>query len=299
MVDLAERGVHFVEFIDPNFLGDRTGISRAIEVGSLLRQAALDVRFAFAARVDTLLAYREILPQLKQAGLIRIETGIEGADDESLRYFNKQTTRDMNRRCLQLLNELGIDAQIEFIMFRPETTSKHIEANLDLLREARALGFSIRKALYNILRLENGSRLTTKFLAEGKARKGAFFTYEYEFEDTITRDFYSALSEYYPKSGLAEYHAIARLRALIDGVSGPGAGDLRVHYSDCLHKSEELALSYFTAIWNSINAGNVEWRDQVKNIDESFDDSCSNVLRLTEDLQRIIEASPTGACFAD
>lgn len=250
---LAEQGVKFVEFADANFLGDSGGVARAHELQRLLAAAHLDLRFMINARADALQQHRSLIASLQEVGLRRVEVGFEAYNDAHLKWLNKETDRRDNDLVLDLLSALSLDVQVEFIMFTPLTTMSDVRENLAFLKRVGALGFSIRKALFNILRLENGSLLTEAYRAQGKLRKGRLFAYDYDFEDRQVKEFYDLLAGSYPRSGIREYHQMAVAKALVDGIADgdPAIEEYRVLAS----KSEQTVLKYFETVLEAVTGG--------------------------------------------
>lgn len=72
-----------------------------------------NIGFAISLRVDQV--NREILQLLKDHGCIQIGFGLESADNRILKSMNKHITVEQIERALELCNEIGINAQGNFI----------------------------------------------------------------------------------------------------------------------------------------------------------------------------------------
>jgi radical SAM superfamily enzyme YgiQ (UPF0313 family) len=239
---LATRGVRFVEFCDANFAGGQAGIARARMIASELQRLKAPISFSTALRADDVVNEADCIGALKYTGLRRIEVGLESANPDSLRAFAKRTNFEINQRCVDILTEHGLDIQVEFIMFTPWTQIPDIRRNLEFLRMLFDRGFRIRKALFNPLRLEAGSALTRHYKKKGTVRKGRFFCLEYPHEDASVATLRSLFASTLPRAAIEQYHASARVHAVIDGEDDI---TIRTRHSAIERQGEELVFEFF------------------------------------------------------
>jgi len=128
---VAERGVREFYFTDPNFFGPgRMGQERALLLASLLKPR--DIRFGIEGRVNDI--YDETISALVDAGLRHILIGLESGKDESLKRMNKMTTVAQNENALRILRKHGVEPNVGFIMFEPDSLLEDVRVNFDFLK---------------------------------------------------------------------------------------------------------------------------------------------------------------------
>jgi len=133
---IAKWGKRDFYFTDPNFFGPgERGQKRATRLAGLLKPK--QIRFGIEGRVNDI--HDETIAALVDAGLRHILIGMESGRDESLRRMNKMTTVAQNERALKILRKHGIQPNIGFIMFEPDSTLKDIRINFEFLRRNELL----------------------------------------------------------------------------------------------------------------------------------------------------------------
>jgi len=132
MDDLISRiGSRDFYFADPNFFGPGAqGQERARRIAALVRQR--DVRLGLEGRVNDI--HDETIGPLVEAGLRHILIGLESGRDESLRRMNKMTTVAQNERALKVLRKHGIEPNVGFIMFEPDSSVGDLRTNFEFLK---------------------------------------------------------------------------------------------------------------------------------------------------------------------
>jgi radical SAM superfamily enzyme YgiQ (UPF0313 family) len=128
---IAERGVREFYFTDPNFFGPgRMGQERAFLLASLLKPRS--ILFGIEGRVNDI--HDETIGALVEAGLRHILIGLESGKDESLRRMNKMTTVAQNENALRILRKHGVEPNVGFIMFEPDSILEDVRINFDFLK---------------------------------------------------------------------------------------------------------------------------------------------------------------------
>ncbi|MBN2007937.1 cobalamin-dependent protein [candidate division KSB1 bacterium] len=98
---------------DDSFLLDMARIrtfATALQARKLTRQFIIYSRAGFIAQ------HPEVVPLLKQMGVINVIIGLESTDERTLTAFNKSTSMDENEACVRLLYEHTIECTGLFIM---------------------------------------------------------------------------------------------------------------------------------------------------------------------------------------
>jgi radical SAM superfamily enzyme YgiQ (UPF0313 family) len=128
---ISERGVRDFYFTDPNFFGPgQKGQERALRIASLLKPR--NIRFGIEGRVNDI--QDKTIGALVDAGLRHILIGLESGKDESLRRMHKMTTVAQNERALRVLREHGVEPNVGFIMFEPDSSLEDVRLNFEFLK---------------------------------------------------------------------------------------------------------------------------------------------------------------------
>jgi len=131
MADIMQQvqaGAAHISFGDPDFFN---GPTHAMKVVTAMHTRFPDLSFDATIKIQHLINRAELLPQLKAAGCLFIQSAVESVDDKVLEYFAKNHTHTDFERALQLCREAGISLAPTFVAFTPWTT---LAGYLDLLR---------------------------------------------------------------------------------------------------------------------------------------------------------------------
>lgn len=166
---LAEYGKRDFYFVDPNFFGPgQYGQDRALRLASLLKER--HIRFGIEARVNDI--HEKTVSALAGAGLRHILVGLESGRDESLKRLNKMTTVAQNEKALKILRQHGIEPNVGFIMFEPDSSLQDIRVNYEFLQRNALTGDLAITAnvLYHPLIILQGTRAYHKLQEEGRLK---------------------------------------------------------------------------------------------------------------------------------
>lgn len=120
-------------FVDPNFFGPSgRGRARVLELARMIEER-FDIRFGIEGRVNDI--DEEVVEALVGAGFDEILIGLESGSDATLARLNKHTTVEQNRRALRILRSYGIEPNVGFIMFEPDSSLADVRVNLRFLEE--------------------------------------------------------------------------------------------------------------------------------------------------------------------
>ncbi len=137
-VDLivADHGVTEFYFTDPNFFGPgQMGQERAIRIACFLKPK--NIRFGIEGRVNDI--HDQTIAALVDAGLRSILVGLESGKDASLKRMNKMTTVAQNENALAVLRKHGVEPNVGFIMFEPDSSPDDLRINLEFLKRNNLL----------------------------------------------------------------------------------------------------------------------------------------------------------------
>ena len=133
---IAQTDHRYFYFTDPNFYGPgKVGRDRVLKLATLLKERP--ITFGIEARANDI--DQETTAALVEAGLKDILVGLESGRDETLARLNKHTTVSDNERALAILRENGIQPNVGFIMFEPDSTFEDLRANLAFLQRNQLL----------------------------------------------------------------------------------------------------------------------------------------------------------------
>lgn len=128
---IVQTGLRDFYFTDPNFFGPgKNGQQRAKRIASLIMPR--NIRFGIEGRVNDI--HDETIAELVGAGLRHILIGIESGRDDSLGRMNKMTTVAQNEQALRILRKHGVEPNVGFIMFEPDSSLEDIRTNFEFLR---------------------------------------------------------------------------------------------------------------------------------------------------------------------
>lgn len=127
---IAKWGKKEFYFTDPNFFGPgKRGQERALKLAQMIKERK--IHFGIEARVNDI--HEETISALVEAGLRDILIGLESGKDDSLKRLNKMTTVAQNERALKILRKYGIEPNVGFIMFEPDSSLADIRTNFEFL----------------------------------------------------------------------------------------------------------------------------------------------------------------------
>jgi len=128
--NLHGRDYTHVYFSDANFFV-RAG--RALDIVRELNRFDDRVTFSFGTRVNQVLRARDVIKEMRSLGLRFIELGIENASPAVLARLAKGVGPSVNEAAVRLLNRLGVDIALDYIMIDPASTIEDLQLNMRFL----------------------------------------------------------------------------------------------------------------------------------------------------------------------
>ncbi len=122
IADVAQQvaaGAQHISFGDPDFLN---GPGHALKIAEAMHARFPALTWDATIKIEHLLNHAELLPRLKQCGLLFIIAAVEAVDDAILGYLDKGHTRADFEAALTHTRELGIALAPTFVPFTPWTT---------------------------------------------------------------------------------------------------------------------------------------------------------------------------------
>ncbi|MBU0599609.1 radical SAM protein [bacterium] len=136
---LVAQGNNYFYFADANFFGKdlKEKKQRGLKLAFLLKKLRKEIKFGLECRTSDV--HQEVFKALKEAGLREVFLGVENASLSTLNRFNKQDSNGQNKKALKIIQDLGINLFLGFIMFDLETTTSDLKKNLSFLQELNLL----------------------------------------------------------------------------------------------------------------------------------------------------------------
>ena len=186
--ELQDIGITMVKFVGNTFFGGVNWKKRAYQLCKEVKQSNINIRFRISTRVNSI--DKELFQKLKECGLFAVSIGVESGIQRKLDDYKKNTTVAQNLRAVRILEELGIYAQMGFILFDPWVTLKELKQEFIFLKKVK---WGITKGISTSLFTPEGTEITEriKHSCGFKGKSGS--NYIYEIQEKKARDVYKAL----------------------------------------------------------------------------------------------------------
>ncbi len=193
---LVAAGAEHVSFADPDFLNRPR---HALDVVRAFHPRWPDVTFDATVKVEHVLRYRDLWPELARSGLLFVVSAFESVDDEVLRHLRKGHSAPDEAEALAVLRSSGIEVRPSWLPFSPWTTLFAVGALLeftarhDLVWSTDPVQYSIRLLLpRGTLLLEEPDPVLERSLVDFDPERGS---YEWKSADPAVDDLQAALAE--------------------------------------------------------------------------------------------------------
>jgi radical SAM superfamily enzyme YgiQ (UPF0313 family) len=114
-----EYKTDYFHFKDDNFTLNKAFTERFCR---LVIEANLGITWICTDRASHLIRHKDILPLMRQAGCIAVEIGIESADPDAYKEYNKEQDVEETAVAIRLQKEAGMTPQYTFLAFAPGET---------------------------------------------------------------------------------------------------------------------------------------------------------------------------------
>ena len=176
---LSAKGVTQFYFCDPNFIGPGAkGKKRILDLMDLIKP--LHIKFGMETRPQDL--DDDILKKLVDAGLESLLMGVESGSPDILGRIDKRSVPAQSSRAIELCRKHGIEPEIGFLMFVPDSSIHDLKENLAFLMENRLLDRLERTAnlLCHTQIVLAGTSGYQRFEKLGRLNKSGIFEFEAE-----------------------------------------------------------------------------------------------------------------------
>jgi radical SAM superfamily enzyme YgiQ (UPF0313 family) len=147
---LAALGARHITFGDPDFLNGRR---HSLAVVRAMHERFPELTFDITTKVEHVLEFPEVLPELGASGCLFAVTALESVNDEILARLDKGHSARQAADAIALLREHGIEPRPSFMPFTPWTTPGDVVELLefverhDLVGNVDAVQYTIRLLL--------------------------------------------------------------------------------------------------------------------------------------------------------
>ena len=168
-------GAKVFNFSDSSFEDPgRAGKIRAGEICQEIIRRQLPISAKIYMRCETFKSEEDLdlLREYKKAGIDIVIPGVESGNDDELKFYRKNATREDNLRTLRILKDLDLFFVIPgFIMFGPNSTLETIKSNMAFLFECGHTDSLL--VLGNVLMLLRDCNLYKSLVQEGRVTEDA------------------------------------------------------------------------------------------------------------------------------
>jgi hypothetical protein len=268
-------GTRLFSFIDETVVGPGLrGHERVARIAQGIIDAKLDIEFFLTIRADQITD--ELFALLKQAGLRKVEIGIESMAESQLRRYGKTATVDDNRKALAVLDRLDIASEAFMIPFDSRMTAEEMQENLSFYRRR----FRENTHRYDVAPLTMGDYV---YPYPGTEMKSI-----YEEIGVLSRGYYSPFQAVDPVITRVQ-HAAHKFISLVETafpMSYSGIGNLWVN-SAGLSGDTYREICSITSDIGLLNADFIEWAYRAETTgSQSIFDSVTDFVDAAERLRK-------------
>jgi hypothetical protein len=134
---LVELGAEHITFGDPDFLN---GVKHSMRVVEQMHERWPALTFDITTKVEHVLEYPEVWPELSSAGLLYAICAVECVSDPILERLDKGHTAAQASEAVEVLRAHGVEMRPSLLPFTPWTTGDDIAAIFDWVADHDLIG---------------------------------------------------------------------------------------------------------------------------------------------------------------
>lgn len=259
---LSKQG--FNKFIsgEADFFGpSKEGLQRAEKIANEIIVRGLKISLRIMAGVHQILAAEKIglWEKLKAAGVQRVYTGVESADADTLKDFDKHQDITGISRAINILHEKGFAVQIGFIMFHPWSTLESLQVNAKFLMQFDQA--HLWSNFSNSLLLLPNSKLLERAAKENLLKKDITtvgfddgFVFNYKFANPDIERIHKACMQIMENETVTEFNRNLIAVGIETSSQDVQSDPIRCLYEEVKEASAEVNLATFNAITSNIGS---------------------------------------------
>jgi len=164
IAQLAEAGAEHISFGDPDFLN---GPHHALRVVTAMHDAFGHLTFDVTAKVEHILAHRDLWPGFAKVGCLFVVSAFESASESILDLLSKGHSPQDEVEAVAVLRAAGIEPRPSLMPFTPWTTARDVIDIFDLVGTCDLVG-NVDPVQYSIrLLVPTGSLLLASGALDG------------------------------------------------------------------------------------------------------------------------------------
>ena len=147
--------VSYLSIVDDLYLAKgKDGAEHALSIAEEMIRRNLSTQYMIDCRVDSI--DFQTFDLLKKSGLNKVFIGVESGSENTLRHFRKGYRSSLIKEKLTILDTLGIEYVLGFIMFNPYETIDGLLQSINLLKELNLRDFEL---FLQSVRIYSGTQL--------------------------------------------------------------------------------------------------------------------------------------------
>lgn len=139
LVELAEKGIEYINFADDNFLLFAAEMER---VFINLASQGFKFAFSFPSPVKQVIKNQKYLISLRHHGLRSVNLKLTNVNQDVLSRYQIKDKPDEQDYAIQILQALRCQVQLSYILFEPLTTIAHLQNGLNFLEKSKLIGLT-------------------------------------------------------------------------------------------------------------------------------------------------------------
>jgi len=155
-------GIREIHIEDDNFTHDQEYVKKFCKA---LRENNLDVTWTCpnGVRLDSLT--KDLLLDMKGAGLYSLSMGVESGSDRILKDMRKVINKEKIREKIALIRECGLEASGFFIIGYPAETKKDIIETINF-----AINLDLKRVAFSLFKPFPGTEITSRLIESGEMK---------------------------------------------------------------------------------------------------------------------------------
>lgn len=193
----TQFGATFIDFVDDSFLGAEGWEERAAEYERTAARLDANLPFRISLRANNI--SDSVLVNLKNAGMVAVQLGVESFSPRQLKLYNKGVTAARTLEAIRILERNEVYVQCGLILFEPSATLEDLKINADVLTVEN---WAVVKSNAQILYCAEGTALGERLKASGRAAGvEGYLNYRWQNTDGRLNIVHMVVTEYEKKLG--------------------------------------------------------------------------------------------------